>query len=99
MGQHVGDALDLIRPDLAGVPVLKQTLEASTTERPYHKVLYRVSVRVSRSSYWLLPVSYQLEAWRPVYNTAPPARGSSNDARHESRFTIHQTGLASGPCS
>ena len=37
MGQHIGDALELIRLDLAGVPILKQTLEASVTERPYHK--------------------------------------------------------------
>ena len=37
MGQCVGNALELIRPDLAGVSFVKQTLSGSMAERPYHK--------------------------------------------------------------
>ena len=36
MGQDIGNALALMRTDLAGVPVLKQALQGSMTERPYH---------------------------------------------------------------
>jgi hypothetical protein len=55
MGQHVSNALELIRPDLSCVPVLKQAPQASMAECPNHHVIVPcIGTGIKTNSGWPL---------------------------------------------